>query len=333
MRGAVAGSRRPLPLTGLPVGTNMETLGIRRFGHHVEMSSGRRYRQVVAPKKGTDDRDVIAQLADVGENALRRIVERPRRMVDGIEQRLRDFASRLRAIDPLDRRVAALEKRLDSLEKPKAATARRQSSAAKPSTSRTGRAAVADDRARDLLRQRASQCPIDDTRDFGSREHLVHSRLELLTPRTRSRPSGEERGAPRCLSEAGTLFDVARSHSGVSRRPTSTRAPLGRRPRPYPLDGLSHHPPLLSHTTASRVEFSHLSIGLDDSGRAEQRGEEPIEEHADGRPMTGAITSAADRGPAPPLPPAPLSPPRPVPGVPSSAPGRRSGSSRPEGPR
>ena len=121
----------------------METLGIRRFGHHVEMSSGRRYRQVVAPKKGTDDRDVIAQLADVGENALRRIVERPRRMVDGIEQRLRDVASRLRAIDPLDRRVAALEKRLDSLEQPKAATARRQSSAAKPSTSRTGRAAVA----------------------------------------------------------------------------------------------------------------------------------------------------------------------------------------------
>ena len=121
----------------------METLGIRRFGHLVEMSSGRRYRQVVAQKKGTDDRDVIAQLADVGENALRRIVERPRRMVDGIEQRLRDFAGRLRAIDPLDRRVAALEKRLDSLEKPKAATARRQSSAAKPSTSRTGRAAVA----------------------------------------------------------------------------------------------------------------------------------------------------------------------------------------------
>ena len=150
---------------------------------------------------------------------------------------------------------------------------------------------------------------------------------------SRPAPSGEERGAPRRLSERGTLFDAARSHSGVSRRPTSTRAPLGRRPRPYPLDGLSHHPPLLSHTTASRVEFSHLSIGLDDSGRAEQRGEEPIEEHADGRPMTGAITSAADRGPAPPLPPAPLSPPRPVPGVPSSAPGRRSGSSRPEGPR
>ena len=97
----------------------------------------------MAHKKGTDDRDAIAQLADIGENTLRRIVERPRRMVHGIEQRLHDVASRLRAIDPLDRRVAALEKRLDSLEEPKAATARRQSKPAKPSTSRTARTTVA----------------------------------------------------------------------------------------------------------------------------------------------------------------------------------------------
>ena len=130
-------------MTGLPVGTNRETLGIRRLGHLVEMSSGRRYRQVMDPKKATDDRDVIARLADVGEKTLRRTVERPGRMVHGIEQRLRDVAGRLRAIDPLDRRVAALEKRLDSLEHPKAATARRQSGSGKPSTSRTGRAAVA----------------------------------------------------------------------------------------------------------------------------------------------------------------------------------------------
>ena len=106
------------------------------------MSSGRRYRQVMDPKKATDDRDVIARLADVGEKTLRRTVERPGRMVHGIEQRLRDVAGRLRAIDPLDRRVAALEKRLDALEKPKAA-ARGQSGSAKPSTSRTARTAVA----------------------------------------------------------------------------------------------------------------------------------------------------------------------------------------------
>ena len=142
MGGLVAGSRRAIRLTRLSVGTNRETLGIRRLGHLVGMSSGRRYRQVMDPKKATDDRDVIGQLVDVGENTLRRTVERPRRMVHGIEQRLRDVASRLRAIDPLDRRVAALEKRLDALEKPKAA-ARRQSGSAKPSTSRPARTAVA----------------------------------------------------------------------------------------------------------------------------------------------------------------------------------------------
>jgi hypothetical protein len=106
-----------------------------------------RYRLAMAPKKETDDRDVIAQLADIGEDALRRLVDRPRRMVagtvDGIEERLQDVVARLRAMDPLDSRVAAIEKRLDSLEKPKKATARRQSTPAKPSTTRTARTDVA----------------------------------------------------------------------------------------------------------------------------------------------------------------------------------------------
>ena len=97
----------------------------------------------MAQKKNTDDRDVIAQLADIGEDTLRRLVERPRRMVHGIEQRVRDVASRLRAIDPLDSRVAALEKRLESLEETEKATARRASAPAKASTTRTARKAVA----------------------------------------------------------------------------------------------------------------------------------------------------------------------------------------------
>jgi hypothetical protein len=108
---------------------------------------GRRSRQAMARKEDTDERDVIAQLADIGENAVRRLVEQPRRMVvgtvNGIEQRVQDLATRLRAIDPLDRRVAALEKRLDSLEKTEKATARRASGPAKPSTARTARTAVA----------------------------------------------------------------------------------------------------------------------------------------------------------------------------------------------
>ena len=84
---------------------------------------------MAAPQKTKDDGDVISQLADKGEDALRQLVDRPRRMVDGaihgLEDRLRDVATKLRAIDPLERRVAAIEKRLDALEKPAKATARR----------------------------------------------------------------------------------------------------------------------------------------------------------------------------------------------------------------
>ena len=103
---------------------------------------------MAAPPKTRDDGDVISRLADKGEDALRQLVDRPRRMADGaihgLEERLHDVATRLRAIDPLERRVAALEKRLDALEKPaKAATARRPSTRAKPSTPPVPRKAVA----------------------------------------------------------------------------------------------------------------------------------------------------------------------------------------------
>jgi hypothetical protein len=103
---------------------------------------------MVAPKKTTDDRDVISQLADKGEETLRHLVDRPRRMMDGaihgFEERLHDIATRLRAIDPLERRVAAIEKRLDALEKPAGKTAARRSSPrAKPSTAAASRTAVA----------------------------------------------------------------------------------------------------------------------------------------------------------------------------------------------
>lgn len=102
---------------------------------------------MAARQKATDDRDVISQLADKGEDTLRQLVERPRRMVDGaihgLEERLHDVATRLRAIDPLERRVAAIEKRLDALEKPAKATARGPSIRGKPSTAATQRKAVA----------------------------------------------------------------------------------------------------------------------------------------------------------------------------------------------
>src|SRR5438552_2462466 len=99
----------------------------------------------MAGTRRAQDGDVISRLADAGEDALRRLVGFPRRMVvevlDGVGERLQDAATKLRAIDPLVGRVAALEKRLDSLEKPKKRTARRASTRAKPSTS--GRASTA----------------------------------------------------------------------------------------------------------------------------------------------------------------------------------------------
>jgi hypothetical protein len=110
--------------------------------------SGRtRYLLGMARTKRAQDEDLISRLADTGEDALRRLVGFPRRVVvdvmDGVGERLQDAATKLRGIDPLVGRVAALEKRLDSLEKPKKRTARKASSRAKPSTSNRASTAVA----------------------------------------------------------------------------------------------------------------------------------------------------------------------------------------------
>ena len=95
----------------------------------------------MARTRTPQEKDVIARLADAGEDALRRMVDLPRRTVvrarDDIGERLHDVATKLRAVDPLARRVAELEKRLESLEKPKKrTTARRISTHARPSTAR-----------------------------------------------------------------------------------------------------------------------------------------------------------------------------------------------------
>jgi hypothetical protein len=88
------------------------------------------------------DEDLIAELADIGERTLRRIVEYPRRVVaesrerERVGGRLDEVATKLRSIDPLARRVAELENRLDSLE----TTEKPASTRAKPSPPR-----VADD--------------------------------------------------------------------------------------------------------------------------------------------------------------------------------------------
>jgi hypothetical protein len=88
------------------------------------------------------DRDAISRLADAGEDALRRLVDLPRRAVvgvmDRVDERLRNVATRLRAVDPLAGRVESVEKRLDSLEKPKQTAARRTSTRGEASVAPKG---------------------------------------------------------------------------------------------------------------------------------------------------------------------------------------------------
>jgi hypothetical protein len=91
----------------------------------------------MARKRKTPEKDVIGRLTDAGEEALNRLGELPggKIMLDvagNFRERLDEMTKKLRAIDPLERRVAAIEKRLDSLEKP----ATSSSSAKRSSTSR-----------------------------------------------------------------------------------------------------------------------------------------------------------------------------------------------------
>jgi hypothetical protein len=112
----------------------------------------------MARTKRAQDRDLISRLADAGEDALRRLVGFPRRLavevLDDVGERFQDAGTKLRAIDPLVGRVAALEKRLDSLEKPKKQTARRASSRAKSSAPHRAVTAVALDEPRQTERDR-----------------------------------------------------------------------------------------------------------------------------------------------------------------------------------
>ena len=81
------------------------------------------------------DKDLIAKLADAGEEALTRIMEMPggHRVVETVQvlrDRLDDLQGRLRALDPLERRVTELEKRLAALERTKPRASARKTSTA-----------------------------------------------------------------------------------------------------------------------------------------------------------------------------------------------------------
>jgi hypothetical protein len=77
------------------------------------------------------NKDVIARLAETGEEALHKLAELPggARVVDAantLRDRVDELARRVRSLDPLERRVSELERRLDALSKP--APARRPAS-------------------------------------------------------------------------------------------------------------------------------------------------------------------------------------------------------------
>jgi uncharacterized small protein (DUF1192 family) len=73
--------------------------------------------------------DLIGKLADRGEDVVGRISEIPsaQRLVDaaaGLKARADEIQRRLRGLDELEKRVAALEKKVDRLSKPSGAAKR-----------------------------------------------------------------------------------------------------------------------------------------------------------------------------------------------------------------
>jgi TolA-binding protein len=67
------------------------------------------------------DKDILTRLADRGEQVVGRITELPgaKAILDSttsLGKRLDEVQKRLRTIDPLEKRVTAVEKRLDKLE-------------------------------------------------------------------------------------------------------------------------------------------------------------------------------------------------------------------------
>jgi polyhydroxyalkanoate synthesis regulator phasin len=84
-----------------------------------------------------DERDLVARLADAGEEALQKLSELPggQRVVSAVNDlrsRVDELAKKVRGIDELEARVTKLERELASLKKPK--TTPRRSTPRKPSS-------------------------------------------------------------------------------------------------------------------------------------------------------------------------------------------------------
>src|SRR3954447_14258118 len=91
------------------------------------------------------NKDLMARLADRGEQGVGRITDLPgaKTMLDrmtALTKQLNETQRRLRALDPLEQRVTAVEKRLATLEgkgsSAKPAATRKKTSTAKPASSK-----------------------------------------------------------------------------------------------------------------------------------------------------------------------------------------------------
>ena len=85
---------------------------------------------------------------------------------------------------------------------------------------------VADERARELLRQRSGERPVDDPRDLGRGQDLVDGFLDRPTPGPCGRAGREEGGAPGRVCQAGLALVVLRClHAAVALGVSATHAP------------------------------------------------------------------------------------------------------------
>lgn len=95
-------------------------------------------------QRSKQQKDLLARLSDVGEEALSRVASstttsRVMETVGGMRERLDDVQRKVRGLDALEKRVAKLEKRVDELSKPKqkrAPATRSRTTAAKRTTTR-----------------------------------------------------------------------------------------------------------------------------------------------------------------------------------------------------
>ena len=95
----------------------------------------------MAETKTTKEKDFASRLADAGGEAMQKLTDLPmgKALVDGaqsLRERLDELGTRIRAIDPLEKRVTLLEQRLEALEKKSKPAARRKPATAKTAAKR-----------------------------------------------------------------------------------------------------------------------------------------------------------------------------------------------------